>query len=245
MKKGMSYIDLVMSVGIFVIYSVFLFVILKPGIQEEFDSDYLPSIIKQGIVEDAFWNITELPIFIDSVNPTPVGQTRLVSVLLPFNWTTEHITLLNSTYGVLDSLIDDSVTGTLRLNFTTELDLGMNAFTLLYSPDINNPMQSPSGIALDEGVEYTYQIGVVESTLGLSETKFNGLAEYDSLKEQWAYPSSKEFEIMIYNASDNSLLYSINEAQIMENKVYTMRWSTNLLHPDSQKEAILINIKTW
>ena len=39
MKKGLTYIDVAISMGIFVIYGLFVFIIFKPAIEEEYDDE--------------------------------------------------------------------------------------------------------------------------------------------------------------------------------------------------------------
>ena len=242
MKKGMTYVDLAISLGIFVIYSVFLFTILRPAIQEEFDEDYLTSIVQQGMLNDTFWTITKLPVFIDLTNQAAEGEAKLINVSLSFNWTTNNIILLNSTNSVLDSKIIDEED---MLQFASALDYSdMNSFTLLYSPDLINSNDNPTGNLLGDG-NYTYQIGVPEFASGLSEAKFNNLSSYEELKEQWSYPTEREFEIVIFNATDNDELYSLHKVETLERIVYVLQWSTNLLLDNSEVNPILVRIRAW
>ena len=43
MKKGLTYVDIAVSVGIFIIYGVFLFIMFRPAIEEEFDDEVGPT----------------------------------------------------------------------------------------------------------------------------------------------------------------------------------------------------------
>src|SRR3989344_1622044 len=66
MKKGMSYIDWMISLGIFLIYLVVIFIVFKPGIAEEYPEGYLTDIVRENIQKDASWNIIKIPLFVDS-----------------------------------------------------------------------------------------------------------------------------------------------------------------------------------
>ncbi len=272
MKKGLTYIDIAMSVGIFVIYSLFLFIVLEPGVEGEFDEDYLPSIIRDGLTKDIYTNITILPIFID-YNPTqgaplasgtgggvpspgePGGPFQ-IQMDFSFNWQTdnEHILLLEDS-SVTESEIVEDFEG-IKLHFDISLldDEEINRFILLRSYETFTGYNNPTNTIL-QATQYEPQIGIAEVLTGISESKLSTLETYDysNMKQQWYYPKSREFQLNIYDPSDLSTpIFTYGEEPTDDvEKIYVLQWTDHLLNIDPtltpvlNNDPVVINIKTW
>ena len=83
-KKGGGHVDWIISIGIFLIYLLSMFVLIKPGIIPTHDSDTLLDIIEENVREDFFvalsfdndptnddvggfyWTLNKLPLFVNS-----------------------------------------------------------------------------------------------------------------------------------------------------------------------------------
>ena len=63
-KKGLSYVDWAISVGIFIVYAIILFFIFRPSLQQDYSQEYLGEIIKAGIEKDAYYSMERVPLFI-------------------------------------------------------------------------------------------------------------------------------------------------------------------------------------
>ena len=63
-KRGSTHVDWVMSIGIFLIYLLALFIIIKPGVREIYSEDTLLSIVENNVKGNIVWTIKETPLFI-------------------------------------------------------------------------------------------------------------------------------------------------------------------------------------
>ena len=64
-KKGLSYIDWSISIGIFVIFILALFILVIPALDRRLDETYLISIVETGFKENTYYLIYSIPLFID------------------------------------------------------------------------------------------------------------------------------------------------------------------------------------
>ena len=65
-KRGLSYVDWTVSIGLFIIFTISIFILLGPAFKQDYSSDYLSSIIKDGIKENTSLELKRFPVFIRS-----------------------------------------------------------------------------------------------------------------------------------------------------------------------------------
>src|SRR3989344_6689523 len=107
MKKGLSYIDISISAGIFVLYLLFVFVTLRPGIKEDIGGGYLLQIVQRGFYDKVFINVSKYPLFINyhtfnpACDPESTNDPCIIELKdFPFNWT-ENTTLVKDNSTIL------------------------------------------------------------------------------------------------------------------------------------------------
>lgn len=61
-KKGSEHVDWMVSMGIFLVALITIFLLLKPGLQKERNEDFLLNILEEKFTNDFFWNIKKVPL---------------------------------------------------------------------------------------------------------------------------------------------------------------------------------------
>jgi len=247
MKKGLDYVDWAMSVGIFIIYIILLFTVFKPQLQKDYSEDFLLNIVENNIKENLYDNLEKYPLFIE-LTGTPEGNYLIKIPDLPPNskWQVENTTVINPNFEFLKTQVIEGIS----INFDSSLTSpGKNTFYILHSNKIKFHTDIPSNPNLlnDPDTQFDYQIGVGELIYGLSYNKTESLEpDYEKLKEQWNFPSQRDFSIKVYNFS--SIYPMIDYTHVnppKEKNIYVRQWSTWLLNNNSIQTPVWINIQVW
>lgn len=238
-KKGLSYVDWAVSFGLFVIYLLAIFILLRPAISDSYNSEFLSTIVKQGMEEDSYVELSLYPLFVEVGGHMNAISLEIPNSYLFFNDT--NIILLNSSHNKLNLEVNQN-----NLNFEQDFALGLNKFTIIHSDIISYSNTAPSSIPPGD---FNYTIGVEENKKGLYEDLFLDLPDYQDLKSDWGYPLNHEFAIYIYNSTElrpeNIILYK-NETTIPQDEIVNvLKWSDWKINSDSSEELITILIQTW
>jgi hypothetical protein len=236
-KKGLSYVDWAISFGLFIVYLLTIFILIKPEVINSYDEDFLNSIIKQGLEEDVYIDITTYPIFLDAEE---TGD--YVSLTLP-----DAFSFLNNTNMVLLDNLSNKLNFTINgeLKFDYNFNPGRCDFKIIYSNESSRTNSIGNGNILTSA---NYSIGIAEHSKGIDLVRFDQLQEFDELKIKWGYPMSNDFAIEIYNKSDLTIdpIKNYNYTiPLPDSKVNVLKWSDWKINNNSQKELITILIKTW
>lgn len=243
MKRGLLYIDWAISIGIFIIYLVALFVFVAPALSDEYSEDYLKTIARTGFEENAYHTLYVYPIFIKN----DVIEVSSLKLDTPSNLDLSD----PSKVGIFDANFQP-ITTTYVDQSSITFDPGsisgggtINTFYMIISNSNENYFHNgPSeGILPDD-----YAFGVPEIYYGLSESKVIELfsLSYNNFKARLKYPESKNLAIDIYGLPSIGNSYSIVPDTITNNEtVYVSQWSTWMLNTNSQKSLRTISIQTW
>lgn len=200
-KKGLDYIDWSMSLGIFIIAVLALFIFLKPGVKPSYDGDNLLQIVESNFMKETASVVKETPLFVHHLNDLYGASVEaLVTVKLNGDWRFEGISpaslqAFKVTLNSNDLTLDCTATGL----------CDNKNFTLFWSPKRTNPGEptlsfdcTPSGTP----AICNAALGSTTSEEGLDTNFLNTLKtkNYQQLKNDWDYPSTKEFAIFIDNA---------------------------------------------
>ena len=235
-KKGFSYVDVMISVGIFIIYTGFLLITLRPTIIEEYDEDYLINIIKEGFITNNYWTIERVPLFITG------NQTQNnVNLKIPdqYLWEENEFMILDGS----NQEINYDIVGDILEFGPIELTKWENYTFWLIKPKEQHTYESgiPSGLnILSDYKNYTY--GVYEPITGISLEKLDTLnnTDYKDIKNQWNYPPNKEFYI---NLPDTN--HEIGILPLENVDLHILKFHTNILHNNSLIQPTILTIKTW
>jgi len=156
MKKGASHVDWAISMSIFLIYVLLMFIFLKPGSQPLYNEDTLLETVYTGLKDDTAFTVQRAYLMITpkiEINPSTVYSIRIRegSSYLNSKWLTDdnliHLTLVNESLGEVESkyiedeafdFIDERSPNEKVLDIKTRLKGKdkTNVFWFLYSDEI-------------------------------------------------------------------------------------------------------------
>lgn len=271
MKKGVSYVDVAISASIFILYLLFIFVTLKPGIKEDIKGDYLLQIISSKLSNKIIMNMSKYPLFINyhdgNINDPwdPNNENVIVEFTkFPFNWSENKTKILDKNYNDIKFNITPSQN---TLNLTIEAtrfnlifgspDDQPDTFFITNSDDFNFSAnfaeppanQHPRLINDDNNNFYNFRFGTKEIIFGIGEEKLNNTNDdYQQLKQEFNFPEDKEFAFTVYEGkSPNNVIYSYSKVipTETEKNIFVLQWSDLLIKKDGTTIPIIINLRAW
>ena len=243
-KKGLSYIDWSISIGIFVIFVLVLFILVVPSLDRKLDESYLITLAENGIKGETYYEILSLPLFIDSNSMNNIK----ISVDLPdypVRNNGDSIVVTNEDFIEINS--DSSI------NFgPVTLNNGVNQFNVLYLIGEIYSSSSPTGSVVTCGNEVGCTFGIEEKLIGFSKSKLDILFQdscanyenYIEFKNDMSYPEQKEISIVISN--ENLILYNctFKDPESLD-AVYALTWKDKILNVNGNLEKVNVLVKTW
>ena len=225
-KRGASHADWAVSMGIFIIYILSMFIMVQPGAQKVFREDNLIQIVEEGIRNASSYTIERTPLYITLHNQPPnhivSGSSldfKLSGIDVPLaNGNDDDFKLLDSTGAVVPITIFVANGKATAFYFTytfTSVDYEKPyRFDLYYlkgkytdTPEHPEPSYTDDG-NLDNDVsnppEFTSNFGSTEKIIGYDETIIAGLCanpDYKAFKANLGYPSTKDFTIYYVKAA--------------------------------------------
>ncbi len=264
MKKGNGHIDWAISIGIFIIYLLLLFIFVRPGQVEEYKGDLLLSIVEKNFKDDFYWRLLEIPLFVNTSDTSKTGgglitgaavgigesgssETLLIDVF-PFKFSSNNILIIDSELNILPFDLENPLDQEREIIFNiTDFQSDKKLiYEILYSESMNlgstKPTFDPINIL---NVSNVTIFGVGEYSIGVSEDKFKEISQdYNKLKIDWRYPKLKDFSITIYD--EKEIILSLNDVQPSENlNIYVLQWSDFILYNDTTKKPVTVNVKAW
>src|SRR3989344_8016480 len=172
MKRGFSHLDWVISMGIFLVAILSIFVYIRPFSTNIYGAEDLVDLVKEKFNEEAYWTIKKLPLFVESCSA--VGGEFRVELAFENDWRT------------LEG----------ETSFTT--DRAGTHILYLHNLDSNKTFAVNLGVS-PSNCEDKARLGVVENTIGISDELVGILkgAGYDTLSNLWRFPPGKDFAIFI------------------------------------------------
>jgi hypothetical protein len=249
-KNGLLYIDWSISIGIFVIFVLALFILVVPSLDRRLDEGYLITIAETGLKGEAYYSMYNLPLFVDS----EVIETGVkISVDLPHYpevASYDSIVVTDKDYSEISSEISSSG----LINFgPVDLITGVNQFNILYLIGESHSSDNPSGSStINCGSFMDCTFGIEERLIGFSRNKLDGLfvdcityEKYTEFKESLSYPSQKEISVSI-NVSESSVLYecTFKEPESLDS-VYALSWKDKILNFNGSLEEVTVVLRTW
>ena len=173
MKRGFSHLDWAISMGIFLVAILSIFIYIKPFSTDIYEGDDLVGIIKEKFNEEAYWTIKKLPLFVENCNLLSGGS---FSVALAFEngWKT----------------LDE------KTSFTT----AQAGTHIIYLHNLNKHKKFVVNLGVNPSYCMDkVSLGIVEETTGVSDDLVSILsgADYNTLRNLWKFPPGKDFAIFI------------------------------------------------
>lgn len=239
-KKGLDVIDWSMSMGIFLIAVIALFIFLKPGTQPLHDEDTLVAIIEKNLLEKTQWYVHETPLFVKHFQDLwGQNQQAIIEVKATGNARfTAIIPEVDRRYAIIEinptRIKLDCDTSCDNTNFTlisvTDKKEETIAFDLHCAPSTN-----PTACTALLGATITKQ--------GLNAAALNQLQNqpYNArLKTDWTYPQEKEFALY----RDGTKIIG-GEEPTQGSNIVVKELKTTLLSATGGATPTTINIRVW
>ncbi|MBI2670869.1 hypothetical protein HYX18_02740 [Candidatus Woesearchaeota archaeon] len=245
MKKGFSYVDVSISVGIFLVALIIAFVLIKPAIKQENISTILLPVVRYGFENATFWTIYRHPIFLSS----SYNSQATYEIEVPFNYNSKNVNLtdINMDYIPFSYESGTSQRPTFNVSILALIiSSSKTTYYLLYSDDYNYEYQTSIFQSDVSYTLYTYNFGVREEIKGISTDKFKKLSSYEDLKKQFKFPSNNDFSISLYDTLNRNLILSYSYATPAKDKaVYSLQYTSFILYENSTRMPVLVAINVW
>ena len=261
-KKALSYVDLAVSAGVFILYLVIAIAVFKPGIKSDFRPDILTSIIQQNIQNEIYWQAQRIPIFVNQGDfPSASGTDQQRDMVLEFPFDKLQVNNTNSV--VLDVNLQElpfDIATKVSNNLSVEYwfrQANINKKSLVYLTYFPGAYFSnrldPDKPPLSAGIGFTYKYGVKETLKGISPDKFISfnLSDYPQTKRKWGYPDARDFSIEIFQGANltnsNLPIYVYQKAYpaSKEVPVYVIEYVDLILYQNTTRQVITVRIKAW
>lgn len=254
MKKGLSYVDWSISVGLFIIYILTIFVLLGPAFSQDNSPEYLGSIVKTGIEENISLELNRIPAYVR------LDTTGLVAGTYKFVLDDAPQEFLGVTDNMVTIYSDTTEIISKDLSYP-QLSFDSSLATLNIFPDTGTVTSKvwvyvapeeifDDGVSVSSALTINNTFGVAEVLKGVYEPRFLDFSmnDYETAKEIIAYPIQKDFSITIYNETrldEDSILNYTKAVPTEDDEVGVLMWSNWLISNDTSRTPITLLIKVW
>lgn len=264
MKKGVSHIDWAISMGIFLVYVLSMFIFIRPSLDQPISQENLFVILLEGLSKDVKYRIEKIPLYIDYTgNDKTIARITFTETnKFPYQGDDKDFALLDQNNNYLPFVANlNNQIGSIKFQY----DYGLRTnrqyiFFLLYSKELDYqgfiPTPGDENIPEEQiaknGEDFTYKFGITEPITGVSTDKLNELKnnyDYQTLKQNWKFPDIQEFSLAVYDSStfqysqdDEILSYNKNTTTQQAN-IYTKEFKDYILKPNTELKPIIINFR--
>ncbi len=254
-KRGLSYVDWTVSVGLFIIFTVTIFILLGPAFKQDYSHDYLSSIVKDGIKENTSLEIKRFPVFMRSEAPINGGTHQFTIENLPQEFegiSDKNILIFDNANNLITNKDYEASSKRVRFDSTfanmgiyTDSDIG-KIYLLLAEDEIFED-NTPTGSAWPDS---NSTFGIFETISGIYLDYFGIFTtnNYTITKEILKYPLEKEFSIEIYNETrlnESPILDYTQKQPTEKDSVNVFLWADWLIYNNAKRTPITVLIKTW
>lgn len=235
-RKGINYIELMISFTMFIVFLTILFVYLNPLKQPALSEVMLDSL-EQGVEKDLVITLFEIPFkAVPAVQPGQLDTCFKNDTNLPKTGLSKE-----------NMFVQDDFGNILGFSFpNVEKSSVTDIYHVFYSNDTTFSSNGMNGNCADAVINTSN----VRSIIVYSETKINQLNEsyysgYDDLKKQFDIPKMNDFSITISDA-DNNPIFEMKKEIPQNVIVKTKELPISIIYEDT-KERInaYILLKVW
>lgn len=201
MRKGSIHVDWAMSMGIFLVSLIALFVFLKPGIREEHREDLILDLVQKGFEENTSTRVEKIPLIIeklDSANQPNENQPEINIHPITSGWSIVKFENVKDSH--FETPVIDGNDFILKCNAgicSTKNNEGIHEpiiLTFYKSTSEENILEINEDICSTD--ECDAQLGLSESIEGLNRNWIDSLfteSDYEYVKSKWGVPLNKDF----------------------------------------------------
>lgn len=258
MKKGVSHVDWVISMGIFIVYIMALFIFLRPGISVEHKPQALLDLIEQRVKDEIVVVVKETPLYVSKClyEAPPINKKGEIIVRdLKGKWMFVKIF-----EGVLDVssryISGDDFKAVCAEGSDTEPELSDVLFSLNYivkEKPGENEVITPSlflefaGDASAELRASENKYYVYDNWLDVNDWVEDG--DYGKLKEKFGFPKTEDFAIYFLKdgekLGDTEMVVG-SDKKPEQGNVYIIEWKDNYITNNyGSIGEIVVHIEVW
>jgi len=247
-KKG-SHADWVISLGIFIVYLMTMFTIIKPGIEQPYRNEVLMDIVEKNFEDSIFYNITKIPLY-----ATISIDGDYLSVTLPYSFNIEDVKVVDSENKEKDIALING-----ELAICDEFVAGnFYEYTIYYS--VGKYPSSPCTPS-QKAETSKKSLGTIEFLTGIDEDSLDHFKEnfckdknmYEDLKKEWKFPYVKDFKILAVKGEKydpNNIVDICNSDEefakpYKQADVFVKEKKSWILNSDGTKEPVILHYEVW
>lgn len=261
MNKKASHVDWAISMGIFLVYIIGMFILLRPGVTPVHKPEGLLEILENKFNKEVMWEVREIPLFVefcfgDTNNPATITVEDEGN-----NFKFGKVVCEKFSGGTCPDPYNKEQSGGNRFSIEClgmdgeKPNLGDVKFTLMYHlKTLGDKSAAPKLTSTEslckDGIEDCEAfLGASTSKEGINSDWLNGLRiENKELKElikDLDFPDEKEFSIYeVYSGQDPIFVNGIKEKPQGVN-VFTKEIKTNILETDGDLNPVTISLQVW
>ena len=250
-KKGLSYIDWMISMGLFLLVVIMIFTFLRPGSTPEFQSPELFEILESNFYQNTSWYTASLPIAINKMGSN-------IIITLEHNSTADWKFLdfsIPPQYSNLDYTLSDFGINIYCLSSPCSTNTDPNSpYPGVYITSIKKPTAEPQkkynlqSSCNGDASNCSYNLGSTEYFTGLNLRSVLDLKNkpYQDLKQGWNYPLTREFILNLYYLNGSHIMLSSPSFPAPpEANIFVKEINTAILDSDGSREQIILNMQIW
>ncbi|MEA3378191.1 MAG: hypothetical protein U9Q69_00985 [Nanoarchaeota archaeon] len=263
-KKGATHVDWAVSMGIFVVYILSMFIFVQPGVQKVFREDNLINIIETNIKQDIQVEHEKTPLIVEYTKKvhSDFNGIKLQNIITPFDaGGNEDFMITDSSGNELGRDIEVGVDGEADLAFNYDFPAGEIGekflFYLFYAPGFY-----AGSLSYDEGkslADADISFGTTERDIYNTQQALESGCEegYKQLKADWGYPQNKDFNISFVVAKPGEFiplgygdlpLQSFCEDFVEpyeQSSIFVKELVVSLLDDNGERRQARINLRIW
>lgn len=249
MNKRGSHADWAISMGIFLVYILILFIIIRPGVEPVHDESNLLDLVEEKFNEEVKWIVKMSPLFVRTCKATERNEPSTVTVEDKsgfWKFTKVKLPETEAAFGKYCVSIGSKFTLTCG---GSDCPCGAGCpyvsdkiFRLYYTPKgLEYIEENYPELRLDSKGESNAELGSSENLKGIYEKWLSNFKskDYETVKEDWNFPESRDFSI------------SVNKGEIIGGKpyeqanVFVREWSDWEVKENGERKEVKVNINVW
>ena len=221
MKRGIGHLDWVISMGIFLVAILSIFVYLKPFSTNLYGEENLVDVVKEKFNGETYWIIKRLPLFVGSCSlgqGEGRGRGRNLRAVLAFE----------NGWKNLDE----------EASFTTD----RAGIYILYLHNLDSNMEFDVSLEISPPrCRDEVSLGAVEDIIGISDELVTilGGRDYESLRNLWKFPPGKDFAIFI----DQQEI--IGGKPYQRANIYAEQSKAFVVSKDGNLREVIVSFRVW
>ncbi len=254
--KGNIHTDWAISMGIFLVAILTLFIFLKPGVQPIYKETVLLDIIEQEFLSNTTWTVKQLPLFITTLTDNTNNDPKINLIMR--NWLYSSCKTTSGTTGILtatctgNTAIIDCMPGEDCKRGNALLIFYPNAATPknIQEPELDETFCKDDNGAITDTARCDIQLGSTEDVQGINNAWLQALKNlptnggYEQLKRDWKFPLQKNFALYQVDNQGNEN-FILGGDTFNQKNVFVRELTYWILSTTGDRTPITISFRVW